>query len=53
MTDNMPNSMHPNALRIDDAAKLLINAGGRIISEAILREDIDGGFNELQRSAGD
>ena len=43
MADNAPNSMNPNALRIDDAAKLLTKAGGRIISETTLREDIDAG----------
>jgi hypothetical protein len=43
MAENIPNSMNPNALRIDEAAKLLTKAGGRIISESMLRQDIDAG----------
>ena len=43
MSDESPSSMNPNALRIEDAARLLTKAGGRIISEKMLREDIDAG----------
>lgn len=43
MTENAPHSMNPNALRIDDAARLLTKAGGRIVTEGTLRADIDAG----------
>jgi hypothetical protein len=43
MAENAPNSMNPNALRIDDAARLLTKAGGRIVTESTLRDDIDAG----------
>ena len=43
MSDEPPSSVNPNALRINEAAKLLTKAGGRIVSEKMLRDDIDAG----------
>lgn len=43
MAENAANSMNPNALRIDDVARLLTKAGGRIVTEETLRADIDAG----------
>jgi hypothetical protein len=43
MAESAPHSMNPSALRIDDAARLLTKAGGRLVTEATLRADIDAG----------
>lgn len=43
MAENAPHPMNPNALRVEDAARLLTRAGGRIVTEATLRADIDAG----------
>lgn len=43
MADDVSHSMNPNALRIDDAARLLTKVGGQPVTEAKLREDIHAG----------
>jgi len=43
MPENPPESMNPNAMPIDVAAQLLTKAGGRVVTEEMLRADIDAG----------
>ena len=43
MAGNRPESMNPNALSIDAAARVLTKAGGRVVTEEMLRADIDAG----------
>ena len=43
MSEKYPESMNPNAMPIDVAARLLTKAGGRIVSEEMLRADIVAG----------
>ena len=43
MAGNRPESMNPNAMPIDAAARLLTKAGGRVVTETMLRADIDAG----------
>lgn len=43
MPGNRPESMNPNALPLDVAARLLTKAGGRIVTEEMLHADIDAG----------
>jgi len=43
MTHDTPDSMNPNALPIDDAVRLLTKAGGRLVTDTMLRADIDAG----------
>lgn len=43
MPENPPESMNPNAMPIDAAARLLTKAGGRVVAEEMLRADIDAG----------
>ncbi|QDU46845.1 hypothetical protein Mal52_53680 [Symmachiella dynata] len=43
MIENHPESMNPNALPIEVAVRLLTKAGGRIVTEEMLRADIDAG----------
>ena len=43
MADDAPKTMNPTALPIADAARLLTKVGGRLVSEEMLRADIDAG----------
>lgn len=43
MSHETPESMDPNALPIAIAARMLSRAGGRQITEEVLRSDIDAG----------
>jgi hypothetical protein len=43
MSENTPISMNPTTLRIEDAAQILSKAGGRLVTEEMLRNDIDDG----------
>ena len=43
MSENAPISMNPTTLRIPDAAQILSKAGGRLVTEEMLRNDIDDG----------
>ena len=43
MSHESPESMDPNALPIDVAARMLSRAGARQISESMIRADIDAG----------
>ncbi|MCH7687821.1 MAG: hypothetical protein IH899_14250 [Planctomycetes bacterium] len=43
MSENAPISMNPTTLRIEDAAQILSKAGGRLVTEEMLRNDIDDG----------
>ncbi len=43
MADAVSHSMNPNALPIDDAARLLSKVGGQPVTETMLGEDIDAG----------
>ena len=43
MSENSPISMDPTAMRIEVAAQILSKAGGRLVTEEMLRNDIDGG----------
>ncbi len=43
MAEESPHAMNPNALPIDDAARLLSKVGGQQVTEAALQEDIDAG----------
>jgi hypothetical protein len=40
MSENSPESMNPNALSLEDAARLLTKVGGREISVEMLRSDV-------------
>jgi hypothetical protein len=39
----MDDSINPNALPIDAAARLLTKAGGRLVKDSMLRADVDAG----------
>jgi hypothetical protein len=43
MSETTAKTIDPAALSIDDAARLLTKAGGRIVTEAMLQQDIDAG----------
>lgn len=43
MAENSPESMNPNAMPVDVAARLLTKAGGRVVTEVVLRADIEAG----------
>lgn len=43
MPDDAPHPMNPAALPIPLAAQLLSRAGGRIVTERMLRDDVDAG----------
>jgi hypothetical protein len=43
MADESPKKMDPTALPIADAAQILSKAGGRLVTEEMLRKDIDDG----------
>ena len=43
MSHETPESMDPNSLPIDVAARILSKAGARQITEAMVREDLDAG----------
>ena len=43
MTQDTPSSMDPNALPLDDAARLLTKAGGRLVTDTMLHADVEAG----------
>ncbi|MEX0715437.1 MAG: hypothetical protein WD066_02565 [Planctomycetaceae bacterium] len=43
MPEDAPKSMNPAALAIPDAARVLSKAGGRAVTEAMLRADVEAG----------
>ena len=43
MTDNSPKTMNPTALPVAAAAHLLTKAGGRLVTEAVLQDDVAAG----------
>ena len=43
MSENARISMNPSTLRIPDATQILSKAGGRLVTEEMLRNDIDDG----------
>ena len=43
MSENVPISMDPTALRIEDAAQILSKADGRRVTEETLQNNIDDG----------
>ncbi|MEO2031504.1 MAG: hypothetical protein ABGZ35_05420 [Planctomycetaceae bacterium] len=43
MSHESPESMNPNALPIDVAARMLSKAGARQITETMIRNDVDAG----------
>ncbi len=43
MTHDTPEPMNPNALPFEDSVRLLNKAGGRLVTDTMLRADIDAG----------
>ncbi len=43
MSENAPKTMNPTALPISDAARVLTKVGGRLVTDTMLRADIDAG----------
>ena len=43
MADHSPEAMNPNALSLEFAARLFTKAGGRVVTEEMLRDDIETG----------
>jgi len=43
MADDAPKTMNPTALPAADAAQVLTKIGGRLVTETMLRADIDAG----------